>query len=56
MALRYFANGIVFYVDERKVLIKANNVLIDTDGNVVWAIAEDFKVLCKAYEWNPSSE
>ena len=30
--------------------IKSGSVIKDVDGNIKWAIAEDFKVLCKAYE------
>lgn len=30
--------------------IKSGSVIKDVNGNIKWAIAEDFKVLCKAYD------
>jgi len=32
---------------------KQGRHIIDDDGHIRWAIARDFEVLCKAYEWRP---
>ncbi|GEM_PF-5872308 len=40
---------------ERNVFIgiKKDKVITSIDEKVKWAIGEDFKVLCKAFEWKP---
>lgn len=35
---------------------KQDNFITNLDGKTLWAIAEDFKVLCTAYEWMPKSK
>lgn len=36
--------------------IKKDNVITDTKGNTVWALAADFRELCKAYEWKDKNK
>lgn len=36
--------------------IKKDNVITDIKGNTVWALATDFRELCKAYEWKDKSK
>lgn len=36
--------------------VKDGVYIKSSDGEIKWAIAEDFKVLCKAYEWKPKKE
>ena len=35
---------------------KQSFVITDGDGKVKWALAEDFKQLCTAYEWKQKNE
>lgn len=36
--------------------IKKDNVITDLKGKTVWALAADFRELCKAYEWKDKTK
>jgi hypothetical protein len=45
------------YPEENTFLgIKKVNVITDIKGETVWALAADFRELCKAYEWKDKNK
>jgi len=45
-----------FPIEHAFLGIKEGAYIKNNDGEIRWAIAMDFEVLCKAYEWKPKSE
>ncbi|WP_157833807.1 hypothetical protein [Ruminiclostridium josui] len=46
----------VYPVENTFLGIKKDNVITDTKGKTIWALAADFRELCKAYEWKDKSK